>query len=72
MENRITKEMIDRINVLAKKSKGEGLTEEEKQEQQVLRKQYIEAFKANFRQQLDNIEIVDNTNDKVETKDNLN
>lgn len=72
MENRITKEMIDRINVLAKKSKGEGLTEEEKQEQQVLRKQYIEAFKANFRQQLENIEIVDNTNDKVETKDNLN
>ena len=72
MENRITKEMIDRINVLAKKSKGEGLTEEEKQEQQVLRKQYIEAFKANFRQQLENIEIVDNTNDKVKTKDNLN
>lgn len=72
MENRITKEMIDRINVLAKKSKGEGLTEEEKQEQQVLRKQYIEAFKANFRQQLENIEIVDNTNYKVETKYNLN
>lgn len=72
MENRITKEMIDRINVLAKKSKGEGLTEEEKQEQQVLRKQYIEAFKANFRQQLEIIEFVDNTNDKVETKDNLN
>ena len=72
MENRITKEMIERINALAKKSKGEGLTEEEKQEQQVLRKQYIEAFKANFRQQLENIEIVDNTSDKVETKKKLN
>ncbi|PAB59207.1 DUF896 domain-containing protein [Anaeromicrobium sediminis] len=55
----ITKEMIDRINALSKKSKGEGLTEDEKIEQKKLREEYIKAFKKNFRQQLENIEIVD-------------
>lgn len=57
----ITKEQIDRINQLARKSKTEeGLTEKEKAEQQKLRRQYIDAFKNNLRATLDNIEIVDN------------
>ena len=56
----ITQEKIDRINQLAAKSKtAEGLTEEELAEQQVLRKEYIAAFRANLKKQLDNIEIVD-------------
>ena len=55
----ITKEMIDRINELAWKSKESGLTEEEKEEQYILRRAYIDAFKANLRAQLDQIEIVD-------------
>ena len=55
----ITKEMIDRINELAWKSKESGLTEEEKQEQYTLRRAYIDAFKANLRSQLERIEIVD-------------
>ena len=56
----ITEAQIHRINELARKSKTEaGLTEAEKEEQQLLRKQYIEAFKANLRSQLDNIEFVD-------------
>ena len=55
----VTKEQIDRINFLARKSKKEGLTETEKSEQQKLRKEYIEAFRANLKSQLDNIEIVD-------------
>ena len=33
--------LIDRSNVLAKKSKEEGLSEEEKSEQQKLRREYI-------------------------------
>ena len=38
----ITKEQIDRINQLARKSKTpEGLTDAEKAEQQLLRRQYI-------------------------------
>ena len=50
-------ELINRINVLAHKSKTEGLTENEKIEQQQLRKEYLLAFRENFKKQLDNIEI---------------
>ncbi|WP_425446547.1 DUF896 domain-containing protein [Dethiothermospora halolimnae] len=55
----ISKEKIDRINFLAKKSKTEGLTEEEKKEQKDLRNEYLKSFRENFRKQLDNIEFVD-------------
>jgi len=51
--------LTKRINELARKAKAEGLTEEEKAEQAVLRKEWLEKFKANFRAQLDNIEFVD-------------
>ena len=50
-------EKITRINELYRKSKVEGLTEEELKEQQILRKDYIDAFKRNLRGQLDNISI---------------
>lgn len=55
----ITEEKIKRINELARKSKAEGLTDAEKEEQQILRREYIDAFKANLRAQLDHIEFVD-------------
>lgn len=48
---------IERINELARKSKTVGLTEEEKEEQAVLRKAYIASFRRNLRAQLDNIDI---------------
>lgn len=48
---------IKRINELYRKSKAEGLTESEKKEQQILRKEYIESFKQNLRGQLNNISI---------------
>ena len=48
---------IDRINELARKSKAEGLTEEEKAEQAQLRQEYIAAVRLNLRTQLDNINI---------------
>lgn len=50
-------EKIKRINELYRKSKAEGLTDEEKMEQKVLRAEYIDAFKRNLRSQLDNIDI---------------
>lgn len=50
-------EKIERINELYRKSKAEGLTEEELQEQKVLRAEYIDAFKRNLRGQLNNISI---------------
>lgn len=62
----VTKEQIDRINELAKKKKGMGLTEEELAEQKVLYREYIDAFKANLKAQLDTIEVVDE--DKAEVK----
>ena len=53
----MTPEKISRINALAHKSKAEGLTEAEKAEQQALRQEYLADVKANFRSQLNNIEI---------------
>ena len=53
----MTEEKIERINELARKSKTEGLTEEEKAEQQALRRQFIDDFKRNLRGQLDNISV---------------
>jgi uncharacterized protein YnzC (UPF0291/DUF896 family) len=51
-------ERIQRINELARRAKLQGLTEEEKNEQQVLRQEYLEIFRQNFKQQLDSIKIV--------------
>ena len=49
---------VARINALARKSKTpEGLTPEEKEEQAVLRREYIEAYKRDLRSQLDSIVI---------------
>lgn len=59
----MTKEKIDRINELARKSRtAEGLTEAEKAEQAALRQEYRDGVKANLEGQLKNIEIVDKEN----------
>ena len=50
-------EQIDRINALYRKSKAEGLTEEEKKEQALLRKQYVADVKRNLVAQLNNIDM---------------
>ena len=42
------KEKIERINALYEKSKKEGLTEEEKAEQQALRQAYLAEFRASL------------------------
>ena len=56
---------IDRINELARKSRTpEGLTEEEKQEQQALRDEFREGVRRNLKSQLDNIEVVDPGNER--------
>ena len=51
-------EKIKRINELCHKSKAEGLSSEEKNEQDCLRKEYIAAIRGNLRGQLDNIDLV--------------
>ncbi len=51
-------EQIDRINELYRKSKAEGLTEKEKKEQDLLRKQFVADVKKNLTAQLNNIDMV--------------
>ena len=62
---------IDRINELARKAKGpEGLTPEETAERDALRREYIDAVKANLTAQLDNtyIQTPDGKKRKLERK----
>lgn len=54
----ISDEKIQRINELARRSKAEGLTEEEKEEQQLLRKEFLASVRMNLKSQLDNIDIL--------------
>ena len=53
----ITEEEIARINELWRKSKEAELSEEEKEEQQKLRRLYIDSVKHNLRGHLNNISI---------------
>lgn len=53
-------EVIARINELARKAKTEGLTQEELEERDKLRRIYIDSVKANLAAQLDNTYLVDN------------
>ena len=53
----ITDEKLSIINELARKAKAEGLTSAETKERDVLRREYIEAVRANLRGQLNNINI---------------
>ncbi len=48
---------LDRINELARKAKGPGLSESEKKEQALLRREYIAAIRMSLRGQLDSIDI---------------
>lgn len=50
---------IERINALAKKSKTVGLTDAEKEEQQALRKAYIQTWRNGMRQTLDSVRWVE-------------
>lgn len=59
----ITREKINRINELAKKAKSVGLTVDETEERALLRREYIDAFKADLRSKLERIEFVDESHD---------
>ncbi len=54
----MNQEKIDRINQLARKSKAEGLTEQERREQALLRQEYLAAVRRNLKSQLDSIDVV--------------
>ena len=63
--------VIKRINELAAKNKAEGLTPEELEERDKLRRIYIDSVKASLTGQLDNTYLVrpDGTKEKLGKKD---
>ena len=63
-------ELIDRINELYHKSKTVGLTDDEKAEQDKLRKQYDAGFRQGMQNTLENVYIVDEKGNekKIEKK----
>ncbi|MBQ6381702.1 MAG: DUF896 domain-containing protein [Clostridia bacterium] len=63
-------EKIERINTLAHKQKTIGLTQEEKEEQAALRKEYVAMWKKSLEAELEHTYIVtpDGKKHKVEKK----
>lgn len=58
------KKKIERINQLAAKAKSEGLSDEEKAEQEELRNEYRENFRKSLMGQLENTYVVDEHGNK--------
>lgn len=56
--------LLKRINVLAKKSREEGLDEAEKAEQATLRQEYIKKFRQGMENTLSNVYIMDENGNK--------
>ena len=66
----LSKEKIERINALARKSKAEALTPEEKKEQQELRTEYLAKFRDHFRGHLESIKFVEDQKCDEKGKEN--
>lgn len=65
----MNKEMISRINELAKKKKSVGLTEEEQKEQKELYKVYLGEIRQQFSATLDNVSVKENDGSVVPFKE---
>ncbi|MBO7649425.1 MAG: DUF896 domain-containing protein [Lachnospiraceae bacterium] len=65
----MNEEKIKRINALYHKSQAVGLTDEEKAEQAALRKEYIEAIRADLKSSLENISLVNPDGSITDVKD---
>lgn len=64
----ISKEKLNRINQLSRKSKQEGLTKEETIEQKMLREEYIKNFRKQFKDTLHSVTVVDTKGNDVTPK----
>lgn len=51
----LPKEKIARINELSRKAREGKLTEAEAKERTMLRKEYLESFRANFKKTIENV-----------------
>ena len=70
MTNMLSPEKINRINELARKKKEGKLTPTEEKEQQLLRQEYLEAFRGGMRNHIEGLKVVDNEGNDV-TPDKL-
>ncbi|MGY3777756.1 DUF896 family protein [Isobaculum melis] len=61
----LSKEKLSRINHLAKKAKGEGLTLHEQNEQKLLREEYLEVFRGGMRHHIEGMKVVDTEGNDV-------
>ena len=61
----LSPEKISRINELAKKKKEGKLTPTEEKEQQLLRQEYLEAFRGGMRNHIEGLKIVDEEGNDV-------
>lgn len=61
----IAKEKLERINSLSKKSKEEGLTDKEKEEQQELRQEYLQNVRKSFKNQFKSMTVMDQEGNDV-------
>ena len=66
----LSPEKISRINELAQKKKEGKLTPTEEKEQQLLRQEYLEAFRGGMRNHIEGLKIVDEEGNDV-TPDKL-
>ncbi|WP_174613414.1 DUF896 domain-containing protein [Virgibacillus ihumii] len=64
----ISKEKLNRINELAKKSKESGLTDAEKAEQKELRQEYLKNVRKSFKNQFKSMTVMDREGNDVTPK----
>ena len=70
MTKMLSEEKLNRINELAKNKKEGKLTPTEEKEQQLLRQEYLEAFRGGMRNHIEGLKIVDEEGNDV-TPDKL-
>lgn len=64
----LSQDKIDRINTLANKAKGEGLSKEEEKEQKELRQEYLQNVRKSFKNQLKSVKVIDPNGNDVTPK----
>ncbi|AQQ53674.1 DUF896 domain-containing protein [Planococcus lenghuensis] len=65
----LSKEKLNRISELSRKSKSVGLSQEEAKEQSSLRAEYLKVFRSTMRNTIENVKVIDpNGNDVTPDK----
>ena len=65
MNEDLEKKMISRINELYHKKESVGLTEAEEKERKKLHREFIKNFRAGFKQDVENLVIIDKNGNEI-------